>query len=80
MNTGRHASGYPSPSDTQLSNLMPVKGRYGAYSFLRSLSNTPLQVDVTFRCSGSAMSPRIHHTSHLNKFYVTFQDVKNQQI
>ena len=44
---------------------------------LRSLSNTPIQVDVTFLKTNSHEST---HTSmsHLNKFYQTFDEVKNQ--
>ena len=42
---------------------------------LRSLSNTPLQVDVTFMAAASHES-RNTSTSHLNTFYIKFEDVK----
>ena len=42
---------------------------------LRSLSNTPLQVDVTFLTVSSHESKNTSQ-SHLNKFYLTFEDIK----
>lgn len=58
-------------------NLMPLK-EDTELQILRSLSNTPLQVDITFL---AVMSHESKHTSksHLNKFYQTFPDVKNQR-
>lgn len=58
-------------------NLMPLKEET-ELQILRSLSNTPLQVNVTFITTKSHEST---HTSmsHLNKFYQTFDDVKNQK-
>ncbi|MCM1282476.1 MAG: homoserine O-succinyltransferase [Muribaculaceae bacterium] len=57
-------------------NLMPLK-EDTELQILRSLSNTPLQVDVSFVMMDSHQST---HTSvsHLNKFYQTFSDIKNQ--
>ena len=54
-------------------NLMPLK-EDTELQLLRSLSNTPLQVDVTFM---TMESHEATHTSrsHLNKFYETFPDV-----
>ena len=56
-------------------NLMPVKTDTELH-LLRSLSNTPIQVDVTFMKIGSHVST---HTSasHLNKFYETFENLKD---
>ena len=56
---------------------MPVK-QDTELQLLRALSNTPLQVDVTFVKIASHNST---HTSanHLNKFYVTFDEIKNKK-
>ncbi len=58
-------------------NLMPLK-EDTELQLLRSLSNTPLQVDITFL---TVTSHESKHTSvsHLNKFYQTFEDVKRQR-
>lgn len=58
-------------------NLMPVKQDTELH-LLRSLSNTPLQVDVTFMKMNSHLSL---HTSatHLNKFYHTFDELKENK-
>ncbi|MCI7814618.1 MAG: homoserine O-succinyltransferase [Lachnospiraceae bacterium] len=58
-------------------NLMPLKEET-ELQLLRSLSNTPLQVDVTFLhvCSHESKNTS---TSHLNKFYVTFDEIKDQE-
>jgi homoserine O-succinyltransferase len=45
---------------------------------LRMLSNTPLQVDVIFVNVSSHVSKNTS-TSHLNKFYVPFKDIKKQK-
>ena len=57
-------------------NLMPLKEET-ELQILRSLSNTPLQVNVTFIATSTHEST---HTSlsHLNKFYLTFDEVKKQ--
>ena len=55
-------------------NLMPLK-EDTELQLLRSLSNTPLQVDVTFMAAASHES-RNTSTSHLNTFYIKFEDVK----
>ncbi|MGN0352010.1 MAG: homoserine O-succinyltransferase [Roseburia sp.] len=57
-------------------NLMPLK-EDTELQLLRSLSNTPLQVDVTFLTVTSHESKNTS-ISHLNKFYQTFADVKEQ--
>lgn len=58
-------------------NLMPIK-EDTEIQLLRALSNTPLQVDVTFLQVSSYKST---HTSasHLNKFYVKFDEIKNKK-
>ena len=56
-------------------NLMPLKEET-ELQLLRSLSNTPLQVDVTFMAMSSHESKNTQ-ASHLNKFYEHFCDVKN---
>ena len=58
-------------------NLMPLKEET-ELQLLRSLSNTPLQVDVTFMVMSSHESKNTS-TSHLNKFYVVFDQIKDQK-
>lgn len=60
-----------------LLNLMPLK-EDTELQILRSLSNTPLQVDVVFVNVSSHVSKNTS-TSHLNKFYVPFTDIKDQK-
>lgn len=60
-----------------LLNLMPLK-EDTELQILRSLSNTPLQVDVVFVNVSSHVSKNTS-TSHLNKFYLPFTDIKNQK-
>lgn len=55
-------------------NLMPLKEET-ELQLLRSLSNTPLQVDVTFMAVQSHESKNTS-MSHLNKFYLGFDDLK----
>lgn len=58
-------------------NLMPLKEET-ELQLLRSLSNTPLQVDVSFMMVASHESKNTA-TSHLNKFYETFEQVKEHK-
>ena len=58
-------------------NLMPVK-QDTELQLLRSLSNTPLQVDITFLTVTSHESKNTS-ANHLNKFYVTFEDIKQKK-
>jgi len=60
-----------------LLNLMPLK-EDTELQILRSMSNTPIQVDVVFVTVSSHESKNTS-TSHLNKFYVTFEDIKKQK-
>ncbi len=58
-------------------NLMPLKEET-ELQLLRALSNTPLQVDVTFLMVSNHESKNTP-TSHLNKFYYSFDQVKNRK-
>ena len=58
-------------------NLMPLK-EDTELQLLRSLSNTPLQVDITFLTVTSHESKNTS-MSHLNEFYLTFEDVKEKR-
>ena len=58
-------------------NLMPVKQDTELH-LLRSLSNTPLQVDVTFMKMNSHVSLNTS-ANHLNKFYNTFDELKDHK-
>lgn len=61
------------PLQVCILNLMPVK-QDTELQLLRALSNTPLQVDVTFLNVKSHISLNTP-ASHLNKFYCTFDDI-----
>ena len=65
------------PLKIGLLNLMPLK-EDTELQILRLLSNTPLQVDVIFVNVSSHVSKNTS-TSHLNKFYVPFKDIKKQK-
>lgn len=58
-------------------NLMPLKHET-EIQFLRALSNTPIQVDVTFVYVESHVSKNTP-ASHLNQFYSTFSEIKNKK-
>ncbi len=58
-------------------NLMPLKHET-EIQLLRVLSNTPLQVDVTFVHVESHISKNTP-ASHLNQFYSTFSDIKDKK-
>ena len=60
-----------------LLNLMPLKEET-ELQILRSMSNTPLQIDVVFINVSSHVSKNTS-TSHLNKFYLPFRDVRDQK-
>lgn len=65
------------PLKIAILNLMPLK-EDTEVQLLRSLSNTPLQVDVTFLTTGSYTGKNTAH-SHLDQFYMTYEDVKHQK-
>lgn len=56
-------------------NLMPIK-QDTELQLLRALSNTPLQVDINFISVKSHVSLNTS-ANHLNKFYTTFDEVKD---
>lgn len=65
------------PLKVLILNNMPVK-QDTELQLLRVLSNTPLQVDVTFMTVKSHVSQNTS-ASHLNKFYSTLDDVRNEK-
>lgn len=65
------------PLKIAILNLMPLKHET-EIQLLRALSNTPLQVDVTFLFAESHIAKNTP-LSHLNQFYSVFSDVKNQK-
>lgn len=65
------------PIQILILNLMPLKEET-ELQLLRSLSNTPLQVDVTFMAVQSHESKNTS-MSHLNKFYQTFPELKDNK-
>lgn len=66
------------PLHVGILNLMPVK-QDTELQLLRALSNTPLQVDVSFLMVKSHVSQNTS-ANHLNKFYSTFDDFKNKRL
>ena len=65
------------PIQILILNLMPLKEET-ELQLLRSLSNTPLQIDVTFMAVSSHESKNTSR-SHLNKFYLEFSQVKDKK-
>ncbi|MDO5337209.1 MAG: homoserine O-succinyltransferase [Eubacteriales bacterium] len=65
------------PIHIAILNLMPLKEET-ELQLLRSLSNTPLQIDVTFLAVASHEAKNTS-VSHLNKFYQTFSDVRERK-
>ncbi len=65
------------PLEIAILNLMPIKEDTET-QLLRALSNTPLQVDITFL---TVTSHESKHTSvsHLNKFYTSYREVRNRK-
>lgn len=58
-------------------NLMPLK-EDTEVQLLRSLSNTPLQIEITFLTTASYIGKNTPE-SHLNEFYKTFDEVKHRK-
>ncbi|MBO5352876.1 MAG: homoserine O-succinyltransferase [Lachnospiraceae bacterium] len=65
------------PLKIAILNLMPLK-EDTEVQLLRSLSNTPLQLDVTFLTTSTYVGKNTA-TSHLDTFYLTYEDVKKQK-
>lgn len=58
-------------------NLMPLKEETEV-QLLRSLSNTPLQIEITFLTTATYIGTNTP-VIHLNEFYKTFEDVKDKK-
>ena len=65
------------PLQILILNLMPIKEDTET-QLLRALSNTPLQVDCTFLMLSTHVSKNTS-ASHLNKFYVTFDEIRRRK-
>lgn len=65
------------PIKIAILNLMPLK-EDTELQILRSLSNTPLQVEITFLTTKSYIGKNTP-VSHLEQFYQTFDDVKDKR-
>lgn len=65
------------PIQIAILNLMPLKEET-ELQLLRSLSNTPLQVDITF-VKVSTHEAKNTSTSHLNQFYVCFDEIRENR-
>lgn len=65
------------PIQILILNLMPLK-EDTELQLLRSLSNTPLQIDVTFLMVKGHASKNTS-SSHINKFYETFEDIRHKK-
>lgn len=65
------------PLDILILNLMPLK-EDTELQLLRSLSNTPLQVNISFIRTMSYESKHVSE-SHLERFYSDFEHVKNRK-
>lgn len=77
MDENRAISQNIRPLEILILNLMPLK-EDTEVQLLRALSNTPLQINITFLQTATYVST---HTaaSHLNQFYLTFDNVKNRR-
>ena len=75
MDENRAISQNIRPLEIIVLNLMPIK-EDTELQLLRGLSNTPLQIDVTFLQMSSHVSKNTS-ASHIKKFYQTFEEVKN---
>lgn len=64
------------PIEIAIVNLMPLKEET-ELQLLRSLSNTPLQINVTL-VMVSGHEAKNTSTSHLNQFYLTFPEVRDR--
>ena len=77
MDESRALSQEIRPLKVGILNLMPLK-EDTELQLLRSFSNTPLQVDVTFITVSNHESKNTDK-SHLNKFYQTFEEVRKKR-
>lgn len=58
-------------------NLMPLKEDTEVH-LLRSLSNSPLQIDITLLTTASYVGTHTQ-SGHLDQFYLTFEDIKKKK-
>lgn len=65
------------PLNIAILNLMPLKEDTEVH-LLRCLSNTPLQIEIDFLTTGTYVGKNTA-TSHLDKFYQTYEDVKEKK-
>ncbi len=65
------------PLEIGILNLMPIK-QDTELQLLRALSNTPLQINITFVYVESHVSKNTP-TSHLNQFYQLFSEVRHRK-
>lgn len=65
------------PLQILILNLMPIK-QDTEVQLLRAMSNTPLQIDITFLQMESHVSKNTSAT-HLHKFYNTFSEIEKQK-
>jgi len=65
------------PLEILILNLMPIKEDTET-QLLRALSNTPLQIDCTFLMLSTHVSKNTS-ASHINKFYVTFEEIRRKK-
>ena len=76
MDTIRAESQDIRPLNILVVNLMPTK-EITETQLLRALSNTPLQLDVTFLHTASRTAKHVAE-SHLESFYRTFEEIKTK--
>ena len=77
MGTGRACSQDIRPLDILILNLMPLK-EDTELQLMRSLSNTPLQVNITLLRTESYESKNVTK-GHLDRFYEGFNSVRNRK-
>lgn len=77
MDENRAISQEIRPLQIAILNLMPLK-EATEVQLMRSLSNTPLQFDITFLTTASYVGTNTA-ASHLDKFYQTLDDVKDKR-
>lgn len=77
MDEKRAGSQMIRPLEIVILNLMPLK-EDTEVQLLRALSNTPIQINITFLQTATHVGT---HTaaSHLNKFYQTFDEIKDNK-
>lgn len=65
------------PLEVVILNLMPLK-EDTELQLLRSLANTPIQVNITFIRTGT-YEPKNVARRHLERFYTTFEEIKHRR-